>query len=144
MGLRYSCWNKSRLGYFLLCDILHIAVPLSVGAHLLLRPVIIRHDVLGIERLRFSDTFRPPHTLCSMFEHRLIWSLSKLQLRSFNDATPTYLPPSSSITPRLLDSRLHDFRKSTQAGFDILLTAYDSCIAIRDTRCFLYFVSLIL
>jgi hypothetical protein len=56
-----------------------------------------------------------------------------------------YIPPSVFLDyPRLLDSRLHDFRKSTQAGFDILLTAYGSCIAIRDTRCFLYFVSLIL
>ena len=102
---------------------LHIAVPLSAGAHLLLCPVIIRHGMLGIERLRFPNTFLPPHTLRSMFEHLLIWSLSKLQPRSFNDATPTYLSPPSSITPPLLDSRLYDFRKPTQASFDFLLTA---------------------
>ena len=114
---------EQESAFFLLRDILYIAVPSSTGAHLLLCPVFIRHDMLGIERLRFSNTFRSPYTLRSMFEHQLIWSLSKLQPRSFNDATSTYLPPPSSITPRLLDSRLHDFRKPTQAGFDFLLTA---------------------
>jgi hypothetical protein len=44
----------------------------------------------------FSNTFRSPHTLRSMFEHQLIWSLSKLQPRSFNDATP-YVPPSAFL-----------------------------------------------